>query len=685
MRSRRRSCEGAAAGWKIPSRAVYPGSPGRPLPSARRRATRAGPPTAVRTMKGSGKGNVLAMSRRLRSALLVAVPPTVLALGCPTSPALAQEAGGESGTLAERIRVRLDAAAGAQRGEAPEAGPLLATVDVSSFYERRAHRPAWVDRDGLRPEGRRLLEALSEAGRDGLAPEDYHVDEIHRRLGLSGAGDGARREDAGERAPEGRRGEPVARRPPPPEWLADVELLLTDGFLLYGSHLLAGRLEAATLHPNWRAERRERDLVAVLEEAVEEGDPAAALRDLRPPQPGYRRLAETRESYRRVAEGGGWPAVSEGPALAPGDTSPRVSVVRARLAAEPASAAGPEAPGVPGAGADSLVYGPELAEAVRAFQRRHGLDPDGVVGPRTRGALNTPAADRVRQIDVNLERWRWLPQELGERHVLVNAADFSLEAVADGETELSMRAVVGRPYRQTPVFSDRITYMVFSPFWHVPHGLAVKDQLPLQRKDPDYFRRRGFRLFRGWSADAEEVDPASVDWGRVTADSFAFRLRQDPGPDNFLGDVKFMFPNPWNVYLHDTPSRDLFGRQDRAFSSGCVRLEKARELALWLLESDPAWSPQRVDRAMEAGREETARLSRPVPVHLLYWTAFADDDGMVQFRPDVYARDRPVAEALERDPPASGAEEGRSSGGGAQSDRSAATDGPGQEPTREDR
>lgn len=634
-------------------------------------------------MKGYGKGNVLAMSRRLRSALLVAVPATVLALVCPTSPAVAQEAGGESGTLAERIRVRLDAASGAQRGEAHEAGPLLATVDVSSFYERRARRPAWVDRGGLRPEGRRLLEALSEAARDGLAPEDYRVDEIRRRLGLSYAGDGARREDAGERAPEGRRGEPVARRPPP-ELFADVELLLTDGFLLYGSHLFAGRLEAATLHPNWRAERRERDLVAVLEEAVEEGDPAAALRDLRPPQPGYRRLAEARESYPRAEADGGWPTVPEGAALAPGDTSPGVGALRARLAAEPASAAGPEAPGVPGAGADSLLYGPELAEAVRAFQRRNGLDPNGVVGPRTRGALNVPAADRVRQIDVNLERWRWLPQVLGERHVLVNAADFSLEAVTDGETELSMRAVVGRPYRQTPVFSDRITYMVFSPFWHVPHSLAVNDQLPLQRKDPDYFRRLGFRLFRGWSADAEEVDPASVDWTEVTARSFPFRLRQDPGPNNFLGDVKFMFPNPWSVYLHDTPSRDLFGRRDRAFSSGCVRLERARELALWLLRSDPAWSPQRVDRAMEAGREETARLSRPVPVYLLYWTAFAEE-GTVQFRPDVYDRDRTVAEALERARPTTGGDEGRSSGGDARSDRSAATAGPGREPTREDR
>jgi murein L,D-transpeptidase YcbB/YkuD len=594
-------------------------------------------------------------------------------------------------TLRELIRVRLEAAeAGPATDDgraAPEgtaaAGPLLARVDVSSFYERRAHRPTWVGPDGLRPEGRRALEALADAGRDGLSPADYHVPEIRRKLGR-GAG-GARsgsgldaRPGPGRTAGDGATASRLER-------LADVELLLTDGVLVYGSHLLAGRLDAATLHPNWRAERREGDLVTVLEAAVEDGDVADALAGLRPQQPGYRRLMEARESYRRVAAGGGWPTIGEGAALAPGDTSPRVPDLRARLAAEPASAAGPDAPAVSDAGADSAVYGPGLAEAVRAFQRRHGLDPDGVVGPRTRGALNTAAADRVRQIDVNLERWRWLPQELGERYVLVNAADFRLDAVADGETELTMRAVVGRPYRQTPVFSDRITYMVFSPYWHVPHSLAVSDQLPLQKRDPGYFRRLGFRLFRGWSADADEVDPDSIDWSGVTAGSFPFRLRQDPGPNNFLGDVKFMFPNPWNVYLHDTPARDLFGRQDRAFSSGCVRLEKARELALWLLEPDAGWPEARVDRAMEAGREETARLSRPVPVHLLYWTAFADDDGAMQLRPDVYDRDRPVAEALERDRPASGTEDGLSSVGGAQGRRFAATDGPSREPTREER
>ena len=529
--------------------------------------------------------------------------------------------------LADAIRNRVEAAAGLPDRLAIRDERIQTAASVSVFYERRAYEPAWVTPEGLTANARRLVDALAAADADGLQPADYHVSELRAAIEQLDA----------------RVASPATGR------LVDVELLLTDGFLLFGTHLLIGRVDAASLHSNWRAERRQRDLVESLDRAVREGNPREVLHELRPPQPEYGRLMQALAVYREIAAAGGWPSVPEGGRLAPGDESDRVPALRARLAAVPEAVAGrDDLPELYDAGTS---YDEALVEAVEAFQRRHGLEADGVVGPATLAALNASPVRRVRQLTLNMERWRWLPQDLGDRHVLVNAADFRLDAVADGEVELTMRAIVGRQYRQTPVFSDRITYIVFSPFWHVPHSLAVQDHLPIQKRDPDYFRRLGFRLFRGWGVDAAEVSPASIDWSAVTAKSFGYRLRQDPGPQNFLGRAKFMFPNPYNVYLHDTPARDLFRKHVRNFSSGCIRLEDSRSLALWLLSGDSAWPDGRIDRAMRADSEETAFLTRPVPVHLLYWTAFVSDDGIVHFRPDIYERDGRLADAL-AEPPA---------------------------------
>ena len=431
--------------------------------------------------------------------------------------------------------------------------------------------------------------------------------------------------------------------------LAELDLLLTDAFLTYADHLADGRVDPVTLHPDWVPGRSEADLVSALERAIGGDGVRSVLEGLLPAHEGYRRLREAMLRHREIAASGGWPAVPRGPRLVPGDTSRRVAALRARLGAtgELIDAGGEEAGGT----LSDSVYGPALEQAVRRFQRRHGLDDDGVVGPATVAALNVSAEDRARQIRVNLERWRWLPRTLGERHVRVNVADFDLDVVEDGEVTLSMRAIVGRPYRKTPVMSDRVTYLVFSPYWHVPHGLAVEDQLPLQKKDPGYFRRVGMRVFSGWGADADEVNPDTIDWSAVSPRAFSWRLRQDPGPANALGDVKFMFPNRFSVYLHDTPVRELFARQARSFSSGCIRVEKAAELAFHLLSGDPVWTREAIRQAMEAGTERTVPLPETVPIHLLYWTAFVEEGGRVQFRPDVYDRDGALLSALEEAPP----------------------------------
>ncbi len=334
---------------------------------------------------------------------------------------------------------------------------------------------------------------------------------------------------------------------------------------------------------------------------------------------------------------------ADGPKLQLDDRDDRVTVLRRRL--EASGDLAPATSEVP------VRFDADVKEAVKRFQRRHGLDTDGVVGKGTLAALNVSAGDRVRQLELNLERWRWLPLDLGESYILVNIPGFDLEVIEGGRMVLAMRVVVGRPYRRTPVFSSPMTYLVFSPYWHVPPSLAVQDVLPAVQKEGDYLAKKSIKVFRGWGSEAEEVDPAAVDWSSLKREGFPYRFRQEPGPDNALGGVKFMFPNPYNVYLHDTPSRELFRRTERTFSSGCIRIEKPLELAEYLLREAAGWSPENITAASQKGMEQTVRLPRPIPVHLLYWTSWVDQAGTIHFRNDVYGRDRLLDEALKDKPP----------------------------------
>jgi len=460
-----------------------------------------------------------------------------------------------------------------------------------AFYARRAFRAAWSGEQGPNRLADDLLAALGRADLEGLDPDDYHITRI--RISL----DSVRADAANARSIT-------------PARLAELDVLLSDSFLLYASHLLGGRVDPETLHPLWDANRRDADLGTVLQDALDSRKIARALQRLVPIDDGYRRLREALARERAIAANGNWPA----------DLAERL-----RLEGDLR-------------GEDSLPVG------LKHFQQRHGLPESGVVDSATRAELNVSAATRVDQLRINMERWRWLPQDLGRRHILVNIAAQVLDVVEDGEVALRMRVVVGREYKRTPVFSDTVRYIVLNPNWHVPTSIAVEEVIPKMQKDSTYLERFGMHLLTE-GPDAQEIDPKTVDWSTVTPDSFPYRVRQDPGRLNALGRMKFMFPNRYDIYLHDTPSRSLFGKAQRDFSHGCIRIEEPIDLAVYVMKKS-RWNRDAIEQALDEGTERTIYLPRPIPIHLLYWTAWADEDGTIQFRTDINGVDRALSVAL---------------------------------------
>ncbi|MBW3552617.1 MAG: L,D-transpeptidase family protein [Gemmatimonadetes bacterium] len=556
----------------------------------------------------------------------------LLAIASPAAVPRAAAQGGAAPGAEERdgarpiheiIRTRIESGSGA-------VAPIIVVRDerihsrteLPRFYESRGFMPAWVTDDGPTAAADSLVRTVQQADDEGLEPQDYHL----RRIRAVYA-----------EARRARRANTVVDR----TRLADLDLLLTDAFLLYGAHLVGGVVNPVTIHPEWNASRREADLVALLDSALTSGAIGGALQTLLPRHPGYGRLRGALARYRAIAAQGGWPEVRAG-TLRPGSRSPEVELLRRRLA--PAGDLGQD-DGPPD------VYDAGVEAAVRQFQRRHNLEVDGIAGVATTTVMNTPLEDRVRAVVLNMERWRWLPRDLGQRHVLVNIAGFDLDVVENDSVVFSTRVMVGQRYRKTPVFSDRMTYMVLNPTWTIPPNILEQDKLPLIRQDPaGYLRANRVRVL---APDGREMDPGSVNWATVTGTT-RLRLRMDPGPENPLGRVKFMFPNPHHVYLHDTPGRELFDRTRRAFSSGCIRVERPLELAALLLRGDARWTPDRIGAVVSGGGvEQTVQLPRPYMVHLLYWTAWAEPDGTIHFRDDIYERDAVLEEALRLPPPSS--------------------------------
>jgi L,D-transpeptidase YcbB len=491
---------------------------------------------------------------------------------------------------------------------------------LSNFYEKRDFNPLWTRNTGLTPQAEQLIRTIEEAELDGLTSEDYHLSPLKSLI-----------VDFKQAL--------LQRHLFDPEKQADIDLLLTDAFLLFSSHLLSGRVIPNAVDSTWLFFNPVSDITLILNSNAYSSRIESFFDGLRPANAAYYRLRNALQLYIGIQKKGGWPSIPSGPSLRVGDTHDRVDKIRKRLIVT--KDVDPPARNVKPAEFDE-----SLMKGVQRFQNRHGIEPDGVVGAATLSAMNVLVEDRVRQIELNLERWRWIPRDLGSRYILVNIADYSLAVVENQTTVLDMRVVVGKAYRRTPVFSEKMKYLVLNPFWNVPVKIAIEDKLPIIRKNPLYLTQQHIKVFENWSEDAPEINPVVIDWYRLNSNYFPYRLRQDPGPLNALGRIKFMFPNKFAVYLHDTPQRGLFKRASRNFSSGCIRIEKPLELAEYLLQNDPHWPNQKITDTIASGVTTVVRIKDPIPVHLLYWTAWVTETGTVHFGNDIYDRDPPLSRAL---------------------------------------
>jgi murein L,D-transpeptidase YcbB/YkuD len=535
--------------------------------------------------------------------------------------ALAACRGGDA-AVADAIR----GAASAER--APDYVPAPRWKLVKRIYQQREYRALWTS--GGKPTGRarELVDALCHAEREGLNPAQYGLDDLRRQL--------QRIRGEKERAPAE---------------IAELELRLTGMFTEYGGDLLAGRLDPAAVDSGWYIRARRSSVDSTLAAAAGGRDFGDMVAPLVPRQPEYRELLQALGRYRQLLAAGGWAKVPGGGPLRPGSSGPRVAALRDRLAAmgDLESAAGEPA------------YDREVARAVSRYQVRHGLEANGVVGPATFAALDVPLERRIRQIELNLERYRWLPAEFGARYILVNIPDYRLYAFDGGKQVLEQRVIVGGEYENaTPVFMDSMTYVVFNPDWDVPKRILVDEMMPHLRDDPAYLARNGYEVVdrKGDSV----LDATKIDWGDVDTAQMPFRVRQLPGLRNPLGRVKFMFPNQFSIYLHDTPSQELFDRSKRTLSHGCVRVENPLRLASFVLAGQRDWGEDEIRAAMQPPKpapgdsaaitkEKVVKLERPVPVYLLYLTAYVRD-GVLQFRDDPYDRDGRAMARLGKLPPA---------------------------------
>jgi murein L,D-transpeptidase YcbB/YkuD len=532
----------------------------------------------------------------------------ILAAAIPVAPALAQQVASVEVSriviappqteLARTIKAGLSAA---YYGARPDTAAHAEAQRLYFLYGERHFEPIWLTENSagkvvFSPAATKIITLFENAEAEGLDPADYLTPSIARdKLG----GDG------------------IA--------LATLETAFSAATMRYADHLHNGRIDPQSISKLLDITRKPIDEAALLEQLAGSNDPAAILSRLEPKHPEYLALKAALATFEQSNAARPTP-IGDGPVLRPGNSDARLPAIRDRLQL---------------AASTSQLYDELTVDAIKAFQEGQGLEVDGIIGPATVAALNGGTATRREDIIANMERWRWMPSDLGDFRVFVNIPEFRLWIERNGEPEYTTRVVVGTTKNQTPIFSDNIRHLVVNPYWNVPSSILRGEIAPAVLANPGYTDSHNMDLLY----NGTPISPWSVDWSQVSSSNFPFRVRQRPGAGNALGQIKFLFPNKHDVYLHDTPSKSLFSRSYRAFSHGCVRVQNPMEFADALMVNEPNISRASLE-AMFGPSERWVNPEKQIPVHLAYFTLRVDADGTIRSFGDVYGHHEKLIAAM---------------------------------------
>jgi murein L,D-transpeptidase YcbB/YkuD len=491
----------------------------------------------------------------------------------------------------------------------PERLQELKQSVITDFYRTRAYKPLWSNEAGRLGRAYDLLQVIIHANDEGLEPSDYNLEAIRKYWNST---------ELGESVP--------------------LDLMLTAALYRYANDVYAGRFDPRKVDTDWNIQNESLDTRSLFKQVAGRKSIEQLLKELPPKHSGYQLLKKQLRRYRELAQRGGWQRLPWGPVLERGLQHEQVVQLKRRLemTADLVDHPFPEID----------VYDQWIEQAVMRYQRRHGLEVDGKVGPKTRRSLNISMSERLRQIRINMERWRWLRRDLGKRYLLVNMTGFELYIIENESVMLSMPVIIGKPYRATPTFSGLVSYMEYNPYWTIPLNLVFADIIPRQMGDPTYLEGKSIKLYRGWS-NPREIDPQTVDWSSLDKERFPYWLRQEPGLKNALGRIKFIVSNPYEIYLHGTPDTHLFDRVVRTFSSGCIRVKDPVALAAFLLNDGSQQKQEEVLENIHLGTNQGVILPVAVPIYLVYLTAWVDQDGTMHFRKDIYQRDTRLNELFD--------------------------------------